>query len=377
MLPQKKALVLSGGGGRGAYHVGVVRYLVECGWMQDGIGPDIIAGTSIGSINAAALASGLTISQLEDLWLRMRTEHVHRLSDDLPPLSKPLLRWMLRGVLTSEQPGFSFSQSKEPDLERYSFAERLGSLFQSRSFRSLLDTKPWRATLERWLDFDRINGPHSPALLLTATELRTGALRVFCNRDLEERAADDLKLDHLMASSSIPIVYPWTPIENHLYWDGAVIANTPLDPVIELAGKSDLDILVVMMTPWYLNQDDQQSAASNMPEDLVQALTLTLDWAMLASYRSAFRAIEMRNKLAEAGERLEMAARMLTDESIRLEGYLPQRLRLPTVISPKEMMPLDWIIDYEERNHRTLFEMGYEDAKRAFAQRNQSLEAAS
>ena len=51
----KKALVLSGGGGRGAYHDGEIEALVERGWMQDGDGPDIIAGTSIGAINAAAL----------------------------------------------------------------------------------------------------------------------------------------------------------------------------------------------------------------------------------------------------------------------------------------------------------------------------------
>ena len=54
----KKALVLSGGGGRGAYHFVVIEALVEPGWMQDRVGPDIIAGTSIGAINAAALASG-------------------------------------------------------------------------------------------------------------------------------------------------------------------------------------------------------------------------------------------------------------------------------------------------------------------------------
>src|SRR5262245_21993617 len=54
MAPTKKALVLSGGGGRGAYHIGVIEELVRQGWMADGRGPDIIAGTSIGAINAAA-----------------------------------------------------------------------------------------------------------------------------------------------------------------------------------------------------------------------------------------------------------------------------------------------------------------------------------
>ena len=57
--------------------------------MEDGKGPDIIAGTSIGAINAAALASGLTIEQLKQRWLAMHTEEVHRLSNDLPAVTRP------------------------------------------------------------------------------------------------------------------------------------------------------------------------------------------------------------------------------------------------------------------------------------------------
>src|SRR5689334_1171945 len=105
MAQTKKALVLSGGGGRGAYHIGVLEALVERGWMEDGQGPDIIAGTSIGAINAAALASGLTVGELKRRWLAMHTEEVHRLSNDLPAAARPLLRFMLRSVLTSEAHG--------------------------------------------------------------------------------------------------------------------------------------------------------------------------------------------------------------------------------------------------------------------------------
>ena len=122
---------------------------------------------------------------------------------------------------------------------------RLSTLFHATSFRSLLDTAPWRHTLSQWMDFERINAPGAPALLLAATELQSGALRVFCNRPLEGRPADTIVLDHLMASSSIPIVYPWTSIGEEKYWDGAVLANTPLEPVIDLAGDDDIDILVV------------------------------------------------------------------------------------------------------------------------------------
>ncbi|NWF80136.1 MAG: patatin-like phospholipase family protein [Chloroflexi bacterium] len=360
----KKALVLSGGGARGAYHVGVIEALVETGWMQDGRGPDIVAGTSIGAINAAALASGLSVARLRELWLQMHTEDVHRLSTDLPAVVRPLLRFLLRGVLTSQARGGASSYELPPE-EREQSAQslfaRLAELFRARPFRSLLDTTPWRHTLAGWMDFAYINGPAAPALLIAATELQSGALEVFCNRPLQGRPAATIGIEHLLASSSIPIVYPWTEIGQYKYWDGAVIANTPLDPVIDLAGEDDLDILVVMMTPW---SPAAGAARTTVPQDLAQAVTLTLDWALLGSYRMAFEALEQRNQLAEAILRLRAAG---------IEpppGPAPRPIAMPTVIAPAELMPLDWIIDYEHTNHQLLFERGRADALQALAARN-------
>lgn len=371
MPTTKKALVLSGGGGRGAYHIGVIEALVAAGWMQDGKGPDIIAGTSIGAINAAALASGLTVAQLKARWLAMHTEEVHRLSADLPAISRPLLRFLLRSVLTSDAHGGA--RDELPPAERNMSAQglfsRLGALFHARPFRSLLDTTPWRHTLAQWMDFARINSAAAPALLLAATELQSGTLRVFCNRPLAGRPADTIALDHLMASSSIPIVYPWTSIGDAKYWDGAVLANTPLEPVIDLAGADEVDILVVMMTPWNADPDTMRLQTRQMPQDLVQALSLTLDWALLASYRVAFEAIEHRNRLAQAAAKLAQAAAQLGDASMQLEGPVPRPIAPPTVIAPAELMPLDWIIDYETANHQALFAQGRADAERALARR--------
>src|SRR3954466_5133251 len=99
--------------------------------MQDGQGPDIIAGTSIGAINAAALASGLTVAELKRRWLAMHTEEVHRLSSARPAAARPLLRFMMRSVLTSEAPGGA--QHKFPAEERAMSAtgllDRLSKLF--------------------------------------------------------------------------------------------------------------------------------------------------------------------------------------------------------------------------------------------------------
>ncbi|PDW03517.1 patatin-like phospholipase family protein [Candidatus Viridilinea mediisalina] len=362
MGERKKALVLSGGGARGAYHVGVIRALVELGWMEDGRGPDLLAGTSIGAINAAALASGLRVAQLEQRWRTMHTEDVHRLSADLPLVTRPFARFLLHSILTSER-----RNGVTPALPRqevgqsaWSCFTRLANLFRSRPFRSLLDTQPWRHTLAGWMDFARINSPAAPALLIAATELQTGGLEVFCNRPLRGRPATRLGIEHLMASSSIPVVYPWTEIGAGKYWDGAVLANTPLDPVIELAGEDSLEIIVVMMTPW--NSDHAMQCVTGLPQDLAQALSLTLDWALLASYRVAFQAISQRNQLADAVARLQAAG--LAPPA----GPLPRPMALPTVIAPLEPMPLDWIIDYEHHNHEHLFALGYQDALRVLQQ---------
>jgi NTE family protein len=362
----KKALVLSGGGGRGAYHVGVIEALVERGWMQDGVGPDIIAGTSIGAINAAAIASGLSVDELKRRWMGMHTEDVHRLSDDLPAASRPLTRFLLRSVLTSEAHGGATANlpPEERGMSAETFLDRIGRMFRAKPFRSLLDTRPWRQTLTSWMDFERINSPDAPALLLTATELQTGDLRVFCNRAVGTRPADTLTLDHLMASSSIPMVYPWTEIGGHKYWDGAVIANTPLGPVIDLAGGEDVDILVVMMTPWDADPEDMRAQLQHMPDDLAQGLSLTLDWALLASYRTALKMLRAYNRLAKAAEMLGEAQTQLFGT-----GRIPRAISEPTVIAPEELMPLEWIIDYEEHNHEELFERGKADAIRALDNR--------
>jgi NTE family protein len=374
-MAKKKALVLSGGGGRGAYHIGVLQALVERGWITDGHGPDIIAGTSIGAINAAAIASGLTIAELKSNWLDMHTEDVHRLSRDLPAITRPLMGFLMRSVLTSETGSvldhdhdttdLPPSLPPQDSLTAQGLGERLTSLLRMRPFRSLLDTAPWRQTLSRWMKFDRINSPDAPALLLAATDVQSGDLRVFCNRELRGKPAETLTLDHLMASSSVPTIYPWTEIDGVKYWDGAVIANTPLGPVIDLADGEDLDILVVMMTPWDADPEDMRAQLGGMPQDLVQGLSLTLDWALLASYRAAIKMLKAYNKIADAAQQLEAAAAETNNSAYRMQGHVPHKISEPTVIAPRELMPLEWIIDYEEATHEHLFALGYADAKRA------------
>lgn len=381
-MEHKTALVLSGGGGRGAYHIGVYRALVDAGWVEDGRGPDIIVGTSIGALNGAAIASGRTVAQLEALWRAMRTENVQTLSPEVPTLLRPVLKYVFRDVLTSEALDEGDAGDTRGGRRRstgpggWIGGGPFGQLFPP--FLHIFDTTPWRHTLVEpqptalgplhWVDWERINSDAAPALTITATDVSSGALRTFSNR-APSRQPGPITIDHLMASASIPLIYPWTDIEQRQYWDGAVLANTPLEPVIELAGEAEVDTVVVMMSPWFGPDGAAEAAGLNvpLPDNLFQALARTLDWALAASYHTALELLDERNQLAQAVAQLVAAG-------LPWDGLRPRPFRRPLIVAPEQLMPPDWIIDYEPATHEHLFKLGYADAERALAQRAASIQ---
>jgi len=327
---RKRALVLSGGGGRGAYHVGALRFLEEHEWL-----PDVVVGTSIGAVNGAALASGHNARSLWSLWQRLETRHVQKAH--LNPLDGNFL----------------------------------------------LDTSPLRETLERegWVDFERINSPEAAVhLRVTATEVNTGRLDVFGNSpDIypSKIRKETLGLDHIIASCSIPIVYPATQLNETLYWDGATVANTPLGPAIDAGAE---EIVVVIMTPW----ESQSKPTIEPPRNLLAAASTTLEWALLASFQADLKMFRRVNELVRL--QLENARLRATNALLRqqlsggetnlvdknkdgIPDILQEKYRElldPIIVAPGEVIPVEQIIRYTREGHEKLYEMGYEDAKRAW-----------
>jgi NTE family protein len=277
----KRALVLSGGGGRGAYHVGVYKYLEEQGFK-----PDVVVGTSIGAVNGAMITAGLTAADLEREWRQLTTDQIHKVR--LNPLDY---------------------------LERP----------------SLLDTSPWAATLERQISFHKVRT--SPiAFRAISTDLKRGQARVFRN--------EEITVQHILASCSIPVVYPWTQIDQSLFWDGAVVANTPLSPAIDEGAD---EIYVVLLSP---------VGAREMPAPthLIEAAAYVLDLALLASFEADQKQIEKVNRRVREGR----------DAS----GHHLVTLH---VIAPSENIPATWIMSYNEKQADHLIKLGYEDAKKTLA----------
>jgi NTE family protein len=278
----KRALVLSGGGGRGAYHVGVYKYLEE-----QGLTPDIIVGTSIGAVNGAMLAAGMNAADLECEWRALTTDQIQRLR--LNPLEY------------FEKP-------------------------------SLLDNSPWADTLERQISFHKVR-TSDKTFLVTSTDIRRGGLRVFRKEEITVR--------HILASCSIPVIYPWTDLDGDLLWDGAVVANTPLRPAIDEGAE---EIYVVLLSP---------AGARELPPppNLLDAAAHAFDMALLASFEFDLKQVEKVNRRVREGR----------DAS-------SHRIVNVRVIAPSENIPAAWILKYDPQNTDYLIRLGYEDARRVLAQ---------
>ena len=228
---------------------------------------------------------------------------------------------------------------------------------------NLLDTGPLKETLHTRFRFDAQAIAQSPrTLLIAATNVQTGERQLFTNRPVISRHRNAPRRDvsvgitpeRILASCSIPLVYPWTYDRetDAWYWDGAVVANTPLGAALDVWRDVPPDIpaevVVVLMTPWR-----QGRSGRDMPQSFGEAITWTLDWALLASFRERLRLIEAYNRFA----RLE-----------RERGQKPYRYREVKVhiAAPEDFLPAARIIDYDREVSEQLIRQGYLAARRAF-----------
>ena len=191
------ALVLQGGGALGAYEYGVVKALYE----QEQFVPDVISGVSIGAFSAAVLtgAIGDPIDALGELWRCFTTKA-------LPLTPQPV---QLAMSLSYNQGMYS------PNPYAY-----WNPAFTTHFF----DTKLLYKTLKKIISLDKLNDKKSPHLIITATNIETGKLALFDNREME------ITYDHIVASGSLPPSFPMIDIDGSSYWDGGLFSNTPLKP---------------------------------------------------------------------------------------------------------------------------------------------------
>jgi NTE family protein len=216
------ALLLQGGGALGAYQGGVYQGLAEAD-----LHPDWVAGISIGAINAALIAGNPPESRVENLRSFWETITADPLSPWLPKPPGDLARswanqWHANVAAAFGAPGLFSPRMLHPLLQPAGTPESI----------SFCDTSALKTTLERFVDFDRINA-REMRFSVGAVNVATGNLVYFDNNSHEIRP------EHVMASGALPPGFPPIEIEGEYYWDGGLVSNTPLQWVLECPERRD------------------------------------------------------------------------------------------------------------------------------------------
>ncbi len=246
------ALLLQGGGALGAYQGGVYEALAEAN-----IHPDWIAGISIGAINGAIIAGNpphSRVDRLREFWTQVTSSTPWDWSNnpfvDLARSdhTRNLLNQMSAGLAASfGAAGFFSARPLMPWLQP-------GGTLGATSF---YDTNSLRKTLERLVDFDRINAGMT-RFSAGAVNVRTGNFAYF------DSTTHTIRPEHVMASEALPPGFPAVEIEGEQYWDGGLVSNTPLQWVIESSPRRQ-DTLAFQVDLW--------SARGELPRNMGEVAT--------------------------------------------------------------------------------------------------------
>jgi len=222
---EQTVLLLQGGGALGSYQAGVYQALAEAN-----LHPDWVAGISIGAINSALIAGNppeKRVERLREFWEAVSTSPLGLPYFDSIAIPDDTTHSLLNqtralGILLFGAPSFFTPRFPLPMPWGVSRADAV----------SYYDVSPLKATLERLVDFDRINAG--------GTRLSVGAVNVRSGNFVEfDSTTHRIGPAHIMASGSLPPGFPATEIEGEYYWDGGVVSNTPLRWVLNERPRRD------------------------------------------------------------------------------------------------------------------------------------------
>jgi NTE family protein len=242
---ERIALLLQGGGALGAYQAGVYEALAEAD-----LHPDWVAGISIGAINSAIIAGNppkRRVDALREFWHAVSAsplgipyfgqvefnDNQHQLVNQARAIN----------ILFFGAPSFFVPRLPPPAIWPPGSCEKA----------SYYDNTPLRATLERLVDFDRINSGEI-RFSVGAVEVRSGNFTYF------DSTTHKIAFEHIAASGSLPPGFPATKIGDKYFWDGGLISNTPLDWV--LGSQPRHDTLVFQVDLW--------NARGELPKDMIE-----------------------------------------------------------------------------------------------------------
>ena len=290
----RSALVLSGGGARGAYEAGVLAHVFEHVLPRlppERAGFDIDSGTSVGAIHSAYAAATTHLGgaertrRLVDTWRAMKIGRVFRL-DPLDLLGIPL---RALGLRTQRRAGRGI----------------IGGLVDVTPLEQMVETAvPWPSL------HGNLHGARGRVLCVSCTQVRSGRVTLFMEGPLADTTpwqfdpnaqaiCTELSARHVRASAAIPFLFPAVRIGERYYVDGGLRMNTPLSPALRLGAERILVVALKHTTP-------PEPDAPTYPEEVITQpaflLGKVLDALTLDQLEYELHRIELINAILEQGE---------------------------------------------------------------------------
>jgi NTE family protein len=289
------SLALQGGGSFGAFTWGVLDRLLE----EDDIRLDAVSGASAGAVNAVLLASGLADGGRTEA--QKRLERFWRRVSEAAPKAKA-------GVAVD-------------------VATRVFSPYQFNPF----NLNPLRSILSAEIDFDALRERPSIRLLIAATRVRDGRLRIF-----REKA---LTLDAILASTCLPLLHHAVSIEGEAYWDGGYLANPPVIPLVSTSRASDT--LIVQIIP---------TAGAEMPPTSPEIVKRLEQITFNSSLLRDMDALDAMTRLSDLEVRRSLLSWKL--QRLRLQ-HIAAETEYP-MLSQSSALNLDWrfLLQLRDAGHR-------------------------
>jgi NTE family protein len=265
----ENVLILQGGGSLGAFGCGVFKALAK-----SNVKIDIIAGTSIGGLNASIIAGSKREDHpekaLEQYWLELGEDRSANLSSPFmeglarypiptltplpPPPTTPTTDHSTMTHISQVKSVISFYTSAIYGNDkifvprwRPEFAFTDPQYFTPNKWTYLYDHSPLVKTAEKYIDYDKLrpNGKSNSRLIITAVNVLTAEPLIF------DSAKQQITSKHILAATGYPSYYfPWVEVEKGVYaWDGSLLSNTPLREVIDASPVKDKRVFLVENYP--------------------------------------------------------------------------------------------------------------------------------
>lgn len=345
-------LIMQGGGSLGAYECGVYKTLA-----RNKIKFDIVAGTSIGAVNASIIAgskSDKSAEALENFWLEMSETFTPHLENDKLRAFFSSMYAATYGNANGFRPIWF-----TPNFFHFSF-----------NWPYLYEIYPLKETLQKYIDFKNLKSRERPRLLVTSTDIQKGRPVIF------DSQYDHIAAEHVLASAGYPFYgISWTQIKGRYLWDGTLLSNTPLREVIYASPRCDKKVYIISLFPkihedlpknmfeaWHRARDLMH--VDKTDHSVMMSKVISRYLALIKEMHDIIIHVPLNDNMKKRFEKVEPEYHKLAKER---GAIIKEVIRIER---KEESFFIFEDADFSLTTIRKLIEQGKKDAERVLTQRN-------